>query len=196
MMMMMMVKSLMVMDGVGCVDNTLLCSVGWLWTMENDYDGDGGYDGGVQCPRKREKIKLLQKRFLAALLLTFSYATTVQLCHMMLERKSEIGFLRRQLTGNCLERPRNCFCAVAIISELVSTAIWKKSLYMKQCGPLESKTSQSQHICDFQNSYLAKNPIFISVDDLSFNEEQCGQFVIQCMALWIIYINNYAKARR
>ena len=40
----MMVKPLMVMDGVGCVDNTLLCSVGWLWTVENDYDGDGGYD--------------------------------------------------------------------------------------------------------------------------------------------------------
>ena len=63
MMIMVMVKPLMMMDGVGCVDNTLLCSVGWLWTVENDYDGDGGYDGGVQCPRKKEKIKLLQKRF-------------------------------------------------------------------------------------------------------------------------------------
>ena len=133
---MMMVKPLMVMDGVGCVDNTLFCFVRWLWTVENDNDGDGGYEGGVQCPRKRKKSNFCRKD-LAALLLTSSYATTNQLCHMMLERKSEIGFLRRQLTGNCLERPRNCFCAVAIISELVSTAIWKKSLYMKQCGPLE-----------------------------------------------------------
>ena len=133
MMMMMMVKPSMVMDGVGCVDNTLLCSVGWLWTVENDYDGDGGYDN-VQGKRKKSNFC---RKDLAALLLTSSYATTNQLCHMMLERKSEIGFLRRQLTGNCLERPRNCFCAVAIISELVSTAIWKKSLYMKQCGPLE-----------------------------------------------------------
>ena len=61
-MMMMMVKPLMVMDGVGCVDNTLFCFVRWLWTVENDNDGDGGYEGGVQCPRKRKKIKLLQKR--------------------------------------------------------------------------------------------------------------------------------------
>ena len=45
----------------------------------------------------------------------------------MLGRKSEIGFLRLQLTGNCLEeRPRNCFCKAAISSELVSTASWKK----------------------------------------------------------------------
>ena len=45
----------------------------------------------------------------------------------MLGRKSEIGFLRLQLTGNCLEeRPRNCFCEAPIISELLSTSSWKK----------------------------------------------------------------------
>ena len=55
MMIMVMVKPLMMMDGVGCVDNTLLCSVGWLWTVENDYDGDGGYDN-VQGKRKKSNF--------------------------------------------------------------------------------------------------------------------------------------------